>query len=332
MSSEDAKVEGLIESIKDGRLRLDQYLFGLDDDRSLRLKDLCDRLRSGSTNQPIPMDSFLPAHPERPLSLDELLNVFEGNHHEHGPIHRQSIISVRAKLSLPPTPHADRSSSFLQLADALSTRFSQWSQKDDLEEAIWSYEEALSLIPNSHYHYLEALLGLCSSLYQRYYLLGHADDLKNLLLYLDLQCDVLNRQRSLLAPVEVQLRRLSPALEVTSMAQSRAFQFTSSSHNSVLYPASLPYAYPVPSLCLLPRFALPNFGFLFDILIKPNKFAPHSGGMSPAFADLITHSIFNTSRRPDWIVNDANNYLYSNVSHGINRDENDSVTRGKAQR
>ena len=136
----------------------------------------------------------------------------------------------------------------------------------------------------------------------------------------DLQCDVLNQQHSLLAPVEVQLRRLSPALEVTSMAQSHAFQFTSSSHNSILYPASLPYAYPVPSLCLLPRFVLPNFGFLFDILIKPNKFAPHSGRMStlsPAFADLITHSIFNTSRWPDWIVNDANNYLYSNVSLGI---------------
>ena len=182
MSSEEAKVEGLIESIKDGRLRLDQYLFGLDDDRCLRLKDLHDRLRSGSTNQPIPMDSFLSAHPERPLSLDELSNVFEGDHHERSPIHRQSIISLRAKLSLPPTPQADLSSSFLQLADALSRRFSQWAQKDDLEEAIWSYEEALSLIPNSHYHYLEALLGLCSSMYQRYYLLGHANDLKNLLI------------------------------------------------------------------------------------------------------------------------------------------------------
>ena len=118
------------------------------------------------------MDSFLSAHPERPLSLDELSNVFEGDHHEHSPIHHQSIISLRAKLSLPPTPQADLSSSFLQLADALSRRFLQWAQKDDLEEAIWSYEEALSLIPNSHYHYLEALLGLCSSLYQQYYLLG----------------------------------------------------------------------------------------------------------------------------------------------------------------
>ena len=151
------------------------------------------------------MDSFLSTHPERLLSLDELLNNLKGDLHVQGSIHRQSITSLRDKLSLLPTRHADRSSSLLRLGDALLRRFSEWDQKDDLEEAIWSYKEALSLIPNSHYHYLEALLGLCSSLYQRYSRLGHADDLKNLLLYLDLQCDTLNRQRSLLAPVEVQL-------------------------------------------------------------------------------------------------------------------------------
>jgi hypothetical protein len=222
--SEEAKVAGIIESLKDGRLRLDQYLFGLHDDRYLRLQDLCDMLRSGSTNQPIPMDLFFSVHPERPLSLDELLNVFEGDHHVHGSIvQRDSITSLRAKLSLP-TRHADRSSSFLRLGDALLRRFSQWTQKDDLEEAIWSYKEALSLIPNSHYYHLEALLGLCSSIYQRYYLFGHADDLKSLLSYLDLQCDVLNRQSSLLAPVEVRLYRPSPVLDVTSIAQSRALQ------------------------------------------------------------------------------------------------------------
>ena len=179
-------------------------------------------LRSGSTNHPIPMDSFLSIHPERPLSLDELLNHFEGDIHGQGSIHRQSITSLRAKLSLLLTRHVDRSSSLLHLGDALLRRFSQWTQKDDLEEAIWSYKEALSLIPNSHYYYLEALLGLCSSLYQRYYLLGHADDLKNLLSYLDLQCDILNRQRLLLAPAEVQFCSESPsALDIVRIANPR---------------------------------------------------------------------------------------------------------------
>ena len=219
MSSEEAKVAGLIESMKDGRLKLDQYLFGFHDDRHLHLQDLGNMLRSGSTNQPIPMDSFLSTHPERPLSLDELLNIFKGDLHVQGSIPRQSIASLRAKLSLLPTRHADRSGFLLPLGDALLRRFSQWAQKDDLEEAIWSYKEALSLIPNSHYYYLESLLGLCSSLYQRYHLLGHADDLKDLLFYLDLQCEVINQQHSLLALVEVQLCP-SPIPD----ARSRAFQ------------------------------------------------------------------------------------------------------------
>ena len=205
MPSEEAKVAGIIESIKDGRLRLDQYLFGFHDDRRLRLQNLCNMLRSGSTNQPIPMDSFLSAHPERPLSLDELLNIFKRDVHVQGSIPRQSITSLRARLSLLPTRHGDRSGFLLRLGDALLRRFSEWAQKDDLEEAIWSYKEVLSLITKSHHYYLEALLGLCSSLYQRYYLLGHADDLKNLLLYLDLQCDIFHQPRSLLTPAEVQL-------------------------------------------------------------------------------------------------------------------------------
>ena len=151
------------------------------------------------------MDSFLPTHPERPLSLDELLNKFEGDLQVEGSIHRQSIINLRAELSLLPTRLADQSGTLLRLGDALVRRFSQWAQKDDLEEAIWCYKEALSRIPNSHYYYLEALLGICSSLYRRYSLLGLPDDLNNLLLYLDMQRDILNRQPSLLAPVENRL-------------------------------------------------------------------------------------------------------------------------------
>ena len=272
------------------------------------------------------MDSFLSAHPERPLSFDELSNAFEGDHHVHGSLPRQSIISLRAELSSLPARDAERrSSSFLRLGDALLRRFSQWAQKDDLEEAIWFYEEALSLIPNSHYHYLEALLGLCSSLLQRYYLLGHADDLHNLLLHLDLQCDLLNRHCSLLASIKVELCRPSPVLDLSSISQSSTFPFAPGSHNSVLYPdlgqASLPCAYPVPSLCLLPRFALPDPGFLMDLRLKPYRFGPQSGGMSafsPSFADSATHSLFNSSPL-DWIHRCKQ--IFSSASDGTNRDD-----------
>ena len=320
--SEEEKVTGLIKSIRDGRLRLDQYLFGFHDDRFLRLEDLCNMLRSGSTNQSVPMDSFLSTHPERPLSLDELLNNFEGDLHVQGIDRqiRQSITNLRAKLSSPSTRLADRSSSLLRLGDALLRRFSQWAQKDDLEEAIWSYKEALSLIPNSHYYYLEALLGLCSSLYQRYYLLGHADDLKNLLLYLNLQCDIFNRQHSLLAPVDFRLCSPSSILDATSIAQSRAFQFIPGSYNSnrvfftALGQASLSYAYLVPSSYFLRRSALSDPGLPF-ILLKPDKFVPHHGTLFPAFADLATHCIFNTSQL-GWgggVINDASSCLHLSV-------------------
>ena len=245
-------------------------------------------LRAGST---ISMDLFLSTHPERPLSLDELLDVFEGDHHAHGSIHRESIISLRAKLSFLPPRHSDRSSSFLRLGDALIRRFSQWAQKDDLEEAIWSYEESLSLIPNSHYHYLEALLGLCSSLYRRYHLLGHADDLKNLLLNLGLQCDVFNqnRQRSLLAPIEVLLFSPSPVLNDSLTVQARAFPFPPGPNNNVLYPAHKSFCFMLTQ-CPHNNFFYRDLRYriLLDILLNPNRFAPHPGGWSAlplVFAD-----------------------------------------------
>lgn len=248
MLSDGAKLAELIESIKDGKLTLDQYLFGFQDDHRFRLQYLCTAFRSGTLNQPTSMSSSLTCltgHPERPLSLDELSKLCNGDFQ----VERQSIRSLRAELNLFPSEHASRSSCLLRLADALYRRFFQWDQRDDLEEAIWSYEEALSLLPNTHYQYLETLLGLCASIYQRFYLLGHADDLQNLLRYLDLQYDVLNQQRSLalLAPVEAQFRKLrrdssleskDPESEGIMYWPSNISPLTSGDRNPVFYPAS----------------------------------------------------------------------------------------------
>ena len=243
MLSEEAKLT-LIESIKDGKLTLDQYLFGSQDDHRFRLQYLCTALRSGSTNQPISMS--LAGHPERPLSLDELLKICNGDFH----VERQSILTLGAELNLLPSDHANRSSCLLRLADALFRRFHKWDQRDDLEEAIWSYEEALSLLPKSHYEYLETLLGLCSSIYHRFYLLRHDDDLKKLLRYLDLEYDELNQKRSLLSPVESQFKKLRPPTLESEGPESDdiiywlsdALPPTSGGHisNEVFYPASQP--------------------------------------------------------------------------------------------
>ena len=145
---------------------------------------------------------FLKGHPKRLLSLDDLVDIHLANFQsvlEHQYIHR-----LRSQLNalLPDDP--DKGTWLLRLADVLSRRFWQLDQKDDLEEAIWYYQEALSLLPQTHYHFLEAILGVCSCVYQRFQLLGHLDDLKKLLEYLHTEQNL--NLESLLIPVKAQLQ------------------------------------------------------------------------------------------------------------------------------
>ena len=144
---------------------------------------------------------FLNGHPKRLLSLDDLVDVHLANFQsllEHRDIHR-----LRSQLNALPPDGPDKGTWLLRLADVLSRRFWQLSQKDDLEEAIWYYEEALSLLPKRHYHFLEAILGFCSCVYQRFQLLGHLDDLKKLLVHLHTEQNL--NFESLLTPVKAQL-------------------------------------------------------------------------------------------------------------------------------
>ena len=146
--------------------------------------------------------NFLEGHPKRLLSLDDLINIRLANFQsllEHHYIHR-----LRSQLNNLPPDDPDKGTWLLRLADVLSRRFWQLNQKDDLEEAIWYYEEALSLLPQTHYHFLEAILGFCSSVYQRFQLLGHLDDLKKLLKHLHTEHNL--NLDSLLTPVKAQLQ------------------------------------------------------------------------------------------------------------------------------
>ena len=121
-----------------------------------------------------------------------------------------------------------------------------------------------------------------------------------------------------------------------SVAQSRAnyaFRIADGSYNNVLIPnlgkAGSPYARSVPSSRLLPSFALPDAGLVFDTLLKRDEFVPHPGGMSSlffAFADLVIHSIFNTNPR-DWRINDSSSYLDLSILYGNNDAQVDSVRR-----
>ena len=145
---------------------------------------------------------FLKGHPKRLLSLDDLVDIRLANFQsvlEHHNIHR-----LRSQLNTLPPDDPDKGACLLRLADVLSRRFWQLNQKDDLEDAIWYYEKALSLLPQTHYHFLEATLGFCSCVYQRFQLLGHLDDLKKLLKHLHTEHNL--NLDSLLTPIKARLQ------------------------------------------------------------------------------------------------------------------------------
>ena len=146
--------------------------------------------------------NFLTGHPKRLLSLDDLVDIRLSNFQslqEHHHIHY-----LRSQLNALPPDDPDKGTWLLRLADVLSRRFWTLDQKDDLEEAIWYYEEALSLLPQTHYHFLEAILGFCSCVYERFQLLGHLEDLKKLLEHLHIEHNL--NLESLLTHVKAQLQ------------------------------------------------------------------------------------------------------------------------------
>ena len=115
----------------------------------------CTALQSGSTNQSI--SKLLPGHPERPLFLDELMKICDGDFS----VERQSIRSLHAELGLLPSDHANRSSCLLRLVLEDFT--------NGIRDVILTEQYGIMSMHchPCHCQYLETLLGLCSSIYQR---------------------------------------------------------------------------------------------------------------------------------------------------------------------
>jgi hypothetical protein len=201
--------QSIIDQIKEGQITVEQYLFGSGENHIIQLRYLINQLRSdympfrdqyAMPAKEIP--PFLIGHPKRLLSLDDLVDIRLVNFQslmEHHYIHR-----LRSQLNSLSPDDPDKGTWLLRLADVLSRRFWQLKQKDDLEEAIWYYQEALSLLPQTHYHFLEAILGFCSCVYHRFQLLGHLEDLKKLLEHLHIEHNL--NLESLLTPVKAQLQ------------------------------------------------------------------------------------------------------------------------------
>ncbi|KAJ7621147.1 heme peroxidase [Roridomyces roridus] len=110
-----------------------------------------------------------------------------------------------------------------------------------------------------------------------------------------------------------------------------AFRNADGSNYVPLFPglgkANTPYARSVPMTNFTPPASLPDAGLIFDTLLRRDEFTPHPGGISSfffAFADLVIHSIFNTSHR-DQTINLASSYLDLSILYGSSEKEVDSV-------
>lgn len=93
--------------------------------------------------------------------------------------------------------------------------------------------------------------------------------------------------------------------------------------------AGMPYARSVPTGTTVPASHLPDPATVFDSLLRRDQFVTHPGGLSSlffAFADLIIHTIFNTSHA-DWTINNASSYLDLSLLYGRSENQVKSVRR-----
>ena len=93
--------------------------------------------------------------------------------------------------------------------------------------------------------------------------------------------------------------------------------------------AGMPYARSVPTTTTIPASHLPDAATVFDTLLRRDQFVTHPGGLSSlffAFADLIIHTIFDTSHA-DWTINNASSYLDLGILYGRSEKQVNSVRR-----
>lgn len=142
--------------------------------------------------------AHLEGHPHRLVSLDEIIHSVRISLSKADSLPIQLILPetipiLRARLSTYSTSIVVECQVpyLLKLAHALFGRYLQNQQRDDLDEAICYYEEAsTSMTPIASYRHVEALLGLCFSLYQRLHLTGRFEDLVDLVKGLEAQADI----------------------------------------------------------------------------------------------------------------------------------------------
>ncbi|KZV98733.1 heme peroxidase [Exidia glandulosa HHB12029] len=110
-----------------------------------------------------------------------------------------------------------------------------------------------------------------------------------------------------------------------------AHRMPDGSNNNPLFPdlgrAGMPYARSVAPTTPVPVSALPDAGVVFDVLLRRNNFKEHPSQISSmffAFANIIIHSLFRTSRQQN-TINDTSSYLDLSPLYGHNEEQQNNV-------
>ncbi|KAH7106072.1 heme peroxidase [Auriculariales sp. MPI-PUGE-AT-0066] len=110
-----------------------------------------------------------------------------------------------------------------------------------------------------------------------------------------------------------------------------AHRMPDGANNNPLFPdlgrAGMPYARSVAPTRPVPLSSLPDAGVLFDVLLRRDKFTEHPSGINSlffAFANIIIHSLFRTSRTQH-TINDTSSYLDLSPLYGNNEEQQDKI-------
>lgn len=141
-----------------------------------------------SKSAPVPekLAPFLMEHSDALFTFDELLETLQTEDHDsvHSLSEHFSKSELYQVLRSSALSDSSRRRYFKALADATWNGYLQFGRLQDLDEAIWLYEQAISLTPTFSPHSLVPLFGLCSALYRRFYLYRNLRDLVHLARYM----------------------------------------------------------------------------------------------------------------------------------------------------
>ncbi|KAF9051945.1 hypothetical protein BJ165DRAFT_1451971 [Panaeolus papilionaceus] len=128
-------------------------------------------------------------HPLRPVTLQVLFEIINGKMTPQEACDANVVGALRHSLRATSRHTMDTKAHEVlhKLANALLNRARDFSDKDNIEEAICYYQYLAPVTPRETPQYLEIVLGLCTAYHFRHQLLRMSEDFEQLIHFLNIQ-------------------------------------------------------------------------------------------------------------------------------------------------